>query len=75
MSLGLYLVGSIVLNNVAVALFLHLVQSRGLSSAGAISVAAAVSLVVTPLLTELFYRFVEVPTGWAGNRLWAWIRD
>lgn len=73
-SLSVYLVGSIILNTLGIALFMHLTQSRDLSSAAAIAVSVVVCLVFTALMTEAFYRLIEVPTASSSKRLFEWIR-
>jgi len=70
---GLYFVGSIVFNTVGVALFLRLVQDPGMSVAGGTAVSTAVCVVIIPVLTEMFYRVVELPTEWISVRLFQWI--
>jgi hypothetical protein len=74
-SAGLYLVGSIVLNTVAVALFMRLTEGGKVSHGGAIAVSSIISLIVTTVLTEAFYRLVEGPTCWVSYKIFDWIRE
>lgn len=72
---GLYLVASIVLNTLGIEMYLQLVQRRELSEASGIAISLVVCVVLIPLITEIFYRAVEVLSASFAHNLFAWIRE